>query len=235
MSSAQPEVVERYYDHAATGRARALKLLREIGQRMALIAGLAALVAPLQMIAAVTLDLPLSIFDSLRGPGGMAPSAFLSRGEGLFMLNTLGFILMARVWGAKTVSRVVLVSWIIAAALLLMLIVELAPELRGSDFPEGRFIAALLVAWMVGQWAATWVYHFLRGGAWWKGPFFGAAIGFAVQAAIYFPSAYAGTGAPWTLWLALQLLISFAMAGAFALFYGPLRMLFPPQTGLGGR
>ncbi|MEM1381657.1 MAG: hypothetical protein AAGH41_13635 [Pseudomonadota bacterium] len=232
---AEPITVERFDEAVLTGRGRALALLQRILSRIAAVVGLAALFTPLLLSAVVTLDLPLGFFDRIHGPSGMLPSAFLSRGEGTFVLATLGMLLATRVVGAETSSRAVLVAWLMLGVCLLMIVADLSPQLEPEDFPDRRFIGFLLGSWLAGQYLATWAYQLTRGGAWWRAPFFGAAVGFVVQAAIYFPGAYAGTGLPWRHWMALDLIIGLTVAGVFVLFYGPLRLILRPQSGLGGR
>lgn len=228
-------VVERYYERDLDGRTRAARFLSSALSKAGLAFGLATALACLQLLAVVTVDLPLSLFDQLNGPSGMVPSAFLSRGEGLFLLILLLTLLASRRWGAGMVGSAVTLSWFVTAMFLMMLIIDLAPSLESSDFPEARFMASLIGSWIVGQWAAVWTYELFRGGLWWRAPLFGASVGLAVQALVYFPAAFSGTPLPWLYWMALQLIIGLMIACAFVLVYGPLRWLITPRSGLGGR
>ncbi|NRA29691.1 MAG: VUT family protein [Parvularculaceae bacterium] len=228
-------VVERHYERDLDGRTRAARFLSRALAKAGLAFGLATGLAVFQLLAVVTVDLPLSLFDRIAGPGGMVPSAFLSRGEGLFLLIVLATLLVSRRWGARVVASAVTLSWVMTAVFVLMLIVELAPSLEDSDVPEVRFVSALVGSWIVSQWAAVWTYEVFRGGLWWRAPLFGAAVGYGFQALVYFPSAFAGTPLPWAYWMALQLIIGLMIACLFVLIYGPLRWLIRPGLGLGGR
>ncbi|GGY40066.1 VUT family protein [Parvularcula lutaonensis] len=227
-------VVERFYDRELTGRERAIKLLKQSLAALARLVGLALLLVPFQLMGVVTLDLPLSMFDRLTPEDGLAASRFMSQGEGYLMMVLLAVLLMTRRWGSQLTGRVIMLSWVLTIVFLTMLIVDLAPELDSEDFPSARFVGSLIGSWFVGQLVAVTVYDLLRGGAWWRAPFFGSALGFAVQAAIYFPGAFAGTGAPWGWWMAVSLFLTTLISAVFLLFYGPLRRLIRPVPGLGG-
>lgn len=234
-NSVDPMVTERFYDRELTGRQKLLILLRKQLAVALRLSALALFFVPFQIFGIVTLDLPLSLFDAFAPNEGLAASKWMSRGEGVLMLLLLMTLLFTRRWGSELIGRVIALSWGMSVAILMILIVELAPDLSSSDYPSGRFIGVLMVSWFAGQMTANWIYDMTRGGAWWRAPFFGAAIGFAVQASIYFPGAFAGTAAPWPWWMAVSLLLSTLIAGAFVVVYRPLRFLIRPDIGLGGR
>lgn len=235
IDAVEPMVTERFYDREPTGRQRILILLKQQLLAALRLTVLALFFVPFQVFGVITLDLPLSLFDALAPSEGLAASRWMSRGEGVLMMLLLLTLLMTRRWSSERIGRVVVLSWVVSMAILTMLIVELAPELSQADFPSGRFIGVLMMSWFAGQLAATWVYDMTRGGAWWRAPFFGAAIGFLVQALIYFPGAFAGTSAPWPWWMAVSLLLSTLISAVFVVFYRALRWLIRPKEGLGGR
>ena len=230
-----PLVTERFYDREVSGREKLFALLRKQLLSALGLAGIAGLFLPLQIFGIVTLDLPLALFDALAPNEGLAVSRWMSRGEGAFMLLVLLTLLMTRRWGSERVGRAVLLSWAMSMGVLTILIVELAPELNAGDYPSGRFMGVLMVSWFAAQLTANWIYDMTRGGAWWRAPFFAAAIGFAVQSVLYFPGAFVGTSAPWPWWMAVNLLLSTLIAGIFVVVYRPLRFLIRPREGLGGR
>lgn len=231
----EPAVTERFYDRDLTGRERALKILLHAFRSLARLVVIALVLAPLQLFAIVTLDVPLGIFDRLAPTEGIAASRFMSSGEGMLMLVLLFSLLLTRRWGASVVGRALLLTWALTMVFVTMLIVELAPELKANDFPSARFIGVLIGSWLAGQLVAVMTYDLTRGGAWWRAPFFGALFGFTAQALIYFPGAFYGTGAPWPWWMATNLVLSAATAGVFVFLYGPVRKLITPTSGLGGR
>lgn len=226
-------VVERFYDRELTGRERAIKILKQSLGALVRLIGLALLLVPFQLMGVVTLDLPLSMFDSLAPQEGLAASRFMSQGEGYLMLVLLAVLLMTRRWGSQLTGKVIMVSWLLTIVFLTMLIVDLAPDLASEDFPKPRFVGSLIGSWLIGQLIAVGIYDLVRGGSWWRAPFFGAAIGFAVQAAIYFPGAFAGTGAPWPWWMAVSLFLTTLISAVFLPFYGPIRRFIRPVPGLG--
>lgn len=231
----EPIVIERFYERDLTGRARAVRLLRRIAAQTGLTFGLAGLLLPLQLAALVTVDLPLTLFDSFAGPHGLAPSLFLSRGDGLYMLSLLASLLFTRRWGASVAARVVAVSWLFTLGLFALLLVDLAPSLEAGDFPSRRFALSLLGSWLLGQWVGVWIYQLTRGGAWWRAPVFGACVGLGVQAVVFYPSAFLGELSVWPWWLAVHLVIACVVSAAFALVHGGLRRAVRPISGLGGR
>ncbi|NNU16427.1 hypothetical protein HK107_08850 [Parvularcula sp. ZS-1/3] len=233
--SIEPMVTERFYDRELNSRERAVRGLRATLQGFLKALALAGIMLPLQLFGILTLDLPLSLFDAFAPTQGLRPSAWMSLGEGLLMLLVLLTILMTRRWGAGAVAGSALLGWALTFSIITMLIVELAPELQDGDFPSGRFISVLIISWVAGQLFAGRVFDITRGGNWWKAPFFGAAFGYGFQALIYFPGAFAGTGAPWLWWMLIYLVITTAISLAFVLIYGPLRRLIVPKAGLGGR
>ncbi|MEE4208653.1 MAG: hypothetical protein V2I43_05245 [Parvularcula sp.] len=229
-----PVVVERFYDRELTGAQRVAKAIRAAFGSVVRLFALAILLLPLQLVALVTLDLPLAFFDRI-GPAGLASASWLSRGEGLLILSILLICLLARRWGARLIGSAVLLSWALCLSGLFLLFVELAPQLQDAEFPTLRFASALIGSWVIGQLVAAGIYNLTRGGMWWRAPFYGALFGFFSQALIYFPGAFAGTEMPWRWWLIQHLFLTTAIAGLFLLVYAPLRGLIRPRRGLGGR
>jgi uncharacterized PurR-regulated membrane protein YhhQ (DUF165 family) len=230
-----PVVVERFYDRELTGRQRLAKILKAVAGRVARLFALAILLLPFQLLGVVTLDLPLALFDRIGPAEGFATANWLSRGEGILILSVLLIALLTRRWGARLVASAVVLSWALCLGSLFLLIVELAPELDGTDYPTARFTTALIGSWLIGQLLAARVYDLTRGGTWWRAPFYGALFGFVAQGLIYFPGAFAGSDMPWRWWLIQHLVLVAAISGIFLLLYAPLRRLIRPRRGLGGR
>ncbi|WP_256618111.1 hypothetical protein [Parvularcula maris] len=231
----EPLVVERYYDYALTGRSRVVRVLGQTLRRVVALLGLSLFFSPLLVLGLVTLDLPLRMLDGLVPLEAVAPSRFLSRGEGILGAALFVALLATRRWGSRRIGQTVLVSWLLTLAFAAMLVLDLAPELAAEDYPETRFITSVVLSWMAGHGAGVAVFDVTRGGNWWRAPFFGGLIGLGVQALIYFPAAYVGTSQPWLWWLAVSLFLALAGAAAFTLVYAGLRFIVPPRTGLGGR
>lgn len=231
----EPMVTERFYDRELNSRERAVRGLRATLQSFLKALVLAGIMLPLQLFGLLTLDLPLSLFDGFAPTAVLRPSVWMSLGEGLLILLVLLTVLMTRRWGSGAVAGSALLGWVLSFVIITMLIVDLAPELQDGDFPSGRFITMLIISWIAGQLFAGRVFDVTRGGSWWRAPFFGAAFGYGLQALIYFPAAFAGTGAPWLWWMLISLVITTGISLGFVVVYGPLRRLIVPKSGLGGR
>jgi uncharacterized PurR-regulated membrane protein YhhQ (DUF165 family) len=230
-----PIVTERYYERELTGRQRALMLLRGVFETVAKLLLFSAFLIPLHLTAIVTLDLPLTVFDGWFSDLPIPPSEFMSRGEGLLIISLLICLLLTRRWGAEETGRVITTSWAVTIIAVAMLLIDLAPQLSRTDFPSRRMAGVLVGSWLFAQMMAAQIYDYTRGGAWWRAPFFGAALGFAIQAVIYYPAAFIGTGSPWPYWLASQLFLTTLIALAFTVVYGAIKGMIKPRLGLGGR
>jgi uncharacterized PurR-regulated membrane protein YhhQ (DUF165 family) len=231
----EPLVVERYYDYALTGRSRVVRVLGQTLRRVIALLGLSVFFVPVLVLGLVTLDLPLRMLDGIVPLDQVAPSRFLSRGEGILGAGLFLALLGTRRWGSQRIGQTVLVSWLLALAFTAMLVLDLAPELTAEDYPEARFVVCAVLSWMAGHASGVTAFDMTRGGSWWRAPFFGGLVGMAVQALIYFPATYLGTSQPWLWWLAISLYLALAGALAFTLVYAGLRFVVPPRPGLGGR
>ena len=203
-------------------------------ERFVIVTGLSVFVLPLLLAALVTLDLPLGWFDGWATRDALRPSAWLSRGEALLAGTVFLLILMTRRYGSVIVGRVQGLSWLLALGLAAAMLAYLAPELTQGDLPRGRYVVGVVASWFVGQWVAISIYDLLRGGRWWRAPFYAGVFGLGVQAALFFPLAYAGTGAPWTSWLLLDFCLKVLASAAFLGLYRLLRRRVAPRGGLGG-
>jgi uncharacterized PurR-regulated membrane protein YhhQ (DUF165 family) len=217
-----------------TLKTRMRRGLAQFLERLVIVTGLSIFVLPLLLAGIATLDLPLGWFDGWATRRSLAASNWLSRGEGLLALSVLLLVLMTRRYGALIVSRVQGLSWLLTVGIAAGMIAYLAPELSESDLPKGRYVIAVVLAWYAGQQFAVQAYDAMRGGAWWRAPFYAALFGFGIQVALFFPIAYAGTGLPWPAWAFLDFCLKVLLAAAFLLPYRLLRRRIRPRGGLGG-
>jgi hypothetical protein len=231
----EPLVTERYYDYAMTGRSRATRVLGRTLRRIVALLGLSVFFVPLLVLGLVTLDLPLRMLDGVVPIEAAAPSRFLSRGEGILGAALFLALLATGRWGSARIGQTVLVSWLLTIAFAAMLVFDLAPQLTEDDYPSGRFVFCVVFSWIVAHWVAVGTYDLTRGGSFWRAPFFGALVGLLVQALLYYPAAYIGTGQPWGWWLLVSVYLALVGASAFTLAYSGLRFIVRPRPGLGGR
>ena len=197
---------------------------------------MAGVLTTLIVAAFLTLDIPVRVFDGVFSLIlSTQPSVWLTWGHMFIALALAVTILFTRRHSGDMVSRAVMVAWIFVAIAIVFELSVLAPVIERGDFPSARFAGAFVASAMLGQLFAVAFYDVARGGgAWWRAPFYSALMGFAVTAAIYFPTAYWQTGLPWAAWLVGDLMVKTLIALTFLPVYGLLRRRFKPRGGYGG-
>jgi len=198
---------------------------------------LAAILTPVLLVAFLTIDLPVRVFDGAAGGDfAVRPSNWLTRGGLVMALAPLLAILFSRRFGGDEASRAITASWGVAALAVFAELSYLAPALEPQDFPGARFTMVFVASAMAGQYIAVNVYDVARGGGqWWRAPLYGALSGYFVHVLIYFPVAFWGQGAPWLNWMVGDFAIKAMLAFAFLPVYGLLRRKLRPRGGFGGR
>ncbi|MEO1043210.1 MAG: hypothetical protein AAFX52_13065 [Pseudomonadota bacterium] len=229
-----PVVIERYHERAITGRFQARLLLTRLSERLLFLAAMALPLAALAVTAMAAADLALPVFG-VEGRDDLASAAFLSRGDLAVAGGLVISLFLARRFGAQVVSQALVLAWAAALVGAVAVVIEIAPQLEAGDFPSARYLFVLIGSWFIGQMTGLSVYDLTRGGAWWRAPFFGVMFGLGIQAAIYFPGAFAGHDVPWLWWLSMRFVAVTAVAVGFACLYAPLRRAIRPRRGLGGR
>jgi uncharacterized PurR-regulated membrane protein YhhQ (DUF165 family) len=226
--------VERYRADELTMRYRLAQFFGRFADRAVVVIGLTLLFFPLVFMGLLTPDLPLGWFDAWASVPSMQASLWLSRGEMVLTLTVFVALLSTRRYGAAMASRAVGLSWLISLSICGLLLLYLAPQLTGSDFPNAAFLFGYVATWYGAAVIAAKVYDLTRGGRWWRAPFLGGVVGLSVQALIFMPLAYADTGAPWGLWLVsaigLKVMFTILFLGLYRLLRGRIR----PRPGLGG-
>ena len=225
---------ERDRTEERTLKARMLRALARGLERLVIVAGLSVFVLPLLLAAIVTLDLPIGWFDGWAPSAGFRASNWLSRGEVLLTASVFLLILMTRRYGSVIVGRVQGLSWLLAVGISALMLVYLAPDLSQADMPRGRYVLGVVVSWFFGQTVAVQTYDAVRGGRWWRAPFYGALFGLLAQVLIFFPVAYGNAAVPWGRWMLLDFSIKVLAAAAFLGLYWLLRRRIAPRGGLGG-
>ena len=163
------------------------------------------------------------------------PSRWLTLGQ-VVMIGSLFVINMAsRRYGDGYALAQVMVTWGLAAALLMAGLSYLAPTLEASDMPPARFVAAFVSAWMMAHFICLSIFDLTRAIKWWRAPLYGALWGSAAFCLIYFPMLYWGTGLPWLNWMLAAFAIKALLAFGFLIPYWMLRPVVPPMPGLGGK
>lgn len=121
--------------------------------------------------------------------------------------------LVNRALGAGAARRVVYVGFSVAVVL-------------SIAFATPRIALASGTAFLLAQLLDVYVFDRLREGAWWRAPIVSSVLGSAVDTALFFGLAFAGTGVPWiSLGLGdfgVKLLIAAAALIPFRLIIGLL-------------
>ncbi|MDE2500831.1 MAG: VUT family protein [Alphaproteobacteria bacterium] len=173
-------------------------------------------------------DTPMPLF--LDGTG----TPWLTASHLLVPLAFLCVHLTNRRYGpAYAFAQVVIVSALVVG-LVLFAGDQIAPYLPQSTLPTMREAIGLGAAFFAASFVSIVVFDGARGARWWTAPLFGflsAAVFFAL---IFFPTAYAGTGA---LWLAHSVKYMGLLMGEGVLLlipYWMLRGIVQPLSGFGG-
>lgn len=216
------------------------RLVRQTGELAAALSRmglLAAILTPVLLLAFLTVDLPLRVFDGLAGgDAALRPSNWLSRGGFLMASAPLIAILFARKYGGEEASRAVTAAWGLAALAVFAELSYLAPALEAGDMPPARFAVVFVASAMAAQYIAVNIYDVARGGVrWWRAPLFAALGGYLVHAVIYFPGVFFGAGAPWLSWMIADIAVMALVALAFLPLYALLRKRLKPKGGYGGK
>jgi queuosine precursor transporter len=92
-----------------------------------------------------------------------------------------------RWFGPGPARRVVYVGFALAVALSFI-------------FADTRIAVASGTAFLTAQLIDVAIFNRLRSGRWWRAPLVSSTLGSAIDTAIFFSLAFAGTGLPWTTW-----------------------------------
>lgn len=120
-----------------------------------------------------------------------------------------------RVYGAADARKVVYVGFALGVVLSLV-------------FADSRIAAASGAAFLIAQLLDVIIFDKLRKGAWWQAPTVSSFFGSAVDTALFFSIAFAGTGLPWMSWAAGDFVAKLAMIAILLYPFKLLVALFPP-------
>lgn len=96
---------------------------------------------------------------------------------------------------------------------------------------EPRIALASGTAFLCAQLLDVTLFNRLRAGSWWRAPLVSSSIGSALDTAIFFSIAFAGSGMPWTTWALGDFSVKMLVAIASLLPYASLmNWVKPYQT-----
>ncbi|PKR88151.1 hypothetical protein CXZ10_17030 [Pleomorphomonas diazotrophica] len=123
-----------------------------------------------------------------------------------------------RWFGPQKTRRVVYVGFAIAVLLSIWL-------------SEPRIALASGTAFLCAQLLDVTLFNRLRAGSWWRAPLVSSSVGSALDTAIFFSVAFAGSGLPWTTWALGDFAVKMLVAVASLLPYASLmNWVKPYQT-----
>ena len=173
-------------------------------------------------------DTPAPLF--VKGTG----AAWLTVSHLLIALGFLCVHLTNRRYGpAYAFAQVVIASALVVASVLFAgdRIMQFVPQ---DTLPTMREAIGCGAAFFLASFVSIVVFDGTRGAHWWTAPLFGLVTAAVFFAWIFYPAAYAGTGAPW---FDHALVYAAVLAGAGILLlipYWMLRRIVPPLSGFGG-
>jgi conserved hypothetical integral membrane protein len=146
-------------------------------------------------------------------PFGMAE--ILTWGAFTYPFAFLVTDLTNRWFGPAATRRVIYVGFALAVVLSVWL-------------SDPRIAFASGSAFLCAQLVDVTVFNRLRQGSWWKAPLVSSTLGSALDTAIFFSLAFAGTGLPWTSWALGDFAVKMLVALAALVPYASLMNLVKP-------
>ncbi len=168
----------------------------------------------------------------LDGIMGGKPSTWLTWGHLLLPASFFAVHVASRRYGMNyAIAQVVLASCLVAA---LGVAQAADTDISAIAIPSAREAAAFAAAFFVALLVAAAVFELTRGTSWWTAPFFGTFWAAAAFAVIFYPAAFAGSGAPWIDYAATHFTVMTAAGFALLIPYWIFRPLIRPLPGFGG-
>jgi len=138
-------------------------------------------------------------------------NAWLTWGALTYPLSFLVTDLTNRAFGPGPARRVVYAGFAVAVALSIFL-------------ATWRIAAASGTAFLLAQLLDIAIFDRLRRAAWWRAPFVSSIMASAVDTALFFTLAFAGTGLPWVTWglgdFGVKLLMAMLLLAPFRVLMG---------------
>ncbi len=139
-------------------------------------------------------------------------------------------------WGAFTYPFAFLVTdltnrWFGPARTRLVVCVGFALAVAASlILADPRIALASGTAFLSAQLIDVSLFNRLRAGTWWRAPLVSSTVGSALDTAVFFTLAFAGTGLPWTTWALGDFAVKMIIAAASLLPYARLMNWVKPYA-----
>jgi uncharacterized PurR-regulated membrane protein YhhQ (DUF165 family) len=148
--------------------------------------------------------------------GSFDMSAWVTYGAITYPMAFLVTDTTNRLYGARAASLVVLAGF--ATGVVLSLV-----------FADIRIAIASGTAFAIAQMLDVYVFDRLRRAVWWQAPVASSLLGSAVDTALFFSIAFAGTGLAWQTWAIGDFMIKLMMAALLLPVFRGLMSLWPSQ------
>lgn len=148
--------------------------------------------------------------------GGIALAELLTYGALTYPICFLVTDTTNRLFGAEDARKVVYVGFALGVVLSLI-------------FADPRIAAASGSAFLIAQLLDVAIFDKLRRGAWWQAPTISSFFGSAVDTALFFTIAFAGTDLPWMSWAVGDFFAKLAMIAVLLYPFKLLVALYPAQ------
>ena len=177
-------------------------------------------------------DTPVMFLDEyFAGSVAALPSTWLTWGHMLLPASFLAVHLANRRYGPNYAMAQVVVAASLVAALG---VAEAANSDSVIPALPMRETIAFGAAFFVALLTAAVVFDRTRGMNWWTAPLFGSLLASLAYVGIFYPAAFAGSGAPFVDYATTHLAVMAAMALLLLIPYWIFRPLVPPLPGFGG-
>ena len=201
------------------------------------------LILPVVLLLGVTLwadavsDQPIDWFDAyFKGVDELylVPSFWLTGGHLVLPFMFLVINLTNRRYGPSYATAQVTLTWAILGALIYLFYVQSEDPLAVRALPPVRTCVAFIVAIVFAQFANISLFDWTRGIPWWRAPLYAPIFGSLTYCALFYPSAFWGTGLPWVNQMVSLFGIMTAASFVLMVPYYLMRPMIKPLPGFGG-
>jgi hypothetical protein len=162
------------------------------------------------------------------------PGYWLTYGHLALPLTFLSLNLVNRKFGPGTTIASVLVTWCIAAGVLIWAVMTYGLGTVEGQVASIGVAATFFGALFAGQLVCIYTFDQVRGIPWWRAPFYGALFGGLIFSGFFYGQMAYGSEEPWANRMAVMAGIYAGAAFVNVFIYWVLRRFIRPMPGFGG-